>query len=230
MTILDTAYYKRGDRVYAQWRGSYFEKPRIIPGRVIDVVDEVGNTCFCGITCCGPEYGRASEGNFTKTKRVKLAINLPASRTFSQRRPTPAGTPAYWTFHPTYVRLLAHDPNWHPFKIRPFLTPDQFRPLGAYICTDLYGPGEPVWVWEDGWREAIVVNTNNWVSVRYLNGFADRKGNRAKSYRTCHVWPALCDFPQPVQNLTLVCGCKSPTEGAECAISHVRKRRHSHRG
>lgn len=193
--MLDASYFKPGDVVTVRWYKFW------IQGRVIGCTES-------------PEYRRRTrlfeefhnEGIFrgvfaidqpdeSSKYEIRVALNQPFdARILWRFRFYDTGIPMYEGFAPEYLRLEAHDPDWDPFTIEPYATASVNREFGAYLSGAHYEAGDPVWAWEENdWRAAIVVNVGRWISVRYLNDFQDRKGNRSKSYRTWQIWPVISE-------------------------------------
>lgn len=181
MRPLDVNYYQTGDIAHVEVGGT------TTPARIV---------------------GRSLSPN----RLLKVAISLPRPVYHNPHRIFPAGTPVFWMTDPLHARLISHDPGWNPYAARPFLSPDEYQVIsglpktrqadalchvGAYIPTSSYANGDPVWVWEQGWQAAVVVNVDRrWINVRYRRPYRNPKGQAAKSYRSQFVWPVLCDFPQ----------------------------------
>ncbi|VVJ23213.1 Uncharacterised protein [Amycolatopsis camponoti] len=153
---------------------------------------------------------------------VKVATSsFPADGYVEGVRVVPAGTPIYHVACAEDVHLVRRDPRWNPFVVEPFMTPDEYQVMGgaaqfqmsgmpglthvgAYQSATSYDLGDPVWVWERGWRKAEVLEAkSSWVQARYLEGFRRPNGWPSKSYRPAEVWPVICDFPAPVRKLAI---------------------------
>lgn len=191
MTVLPARFYQFGDKVTARWDKS----GPWTPGRVISAE---------------PPYC------------VRLAVSAPyCLQTESRLRILPLGTPVFSTFMSDDVRLEDHDPDWNPFAVQPFMTPEQYAVLsglpgfassgalglthvGAYMPGTWYETDDPAWAWEEGWRRATVINgQRSWVAVRYVDGYRRPNGYSSKSYRPAQIWPVLCDHPEPVQKIVV---------------------------
>lgn len=193
MTVLDASYFKRGDVVVVRWCEFWTH------GRVIG----------CAESSDYREHKRLfelyKEGLFEKAFSnppdeslkygVRVALNQPFdASTIWRFRFFETGMPVYREFTPDHVRLEAHDPDWNPFDVGPYAAAEVHRDFGTYLTGDYYQIHDPVWVWEENdWRAAIVVHVGRWISVRYLNNFRDRRGNRSKSYRTWQIWPVASE-------------------------------------
>lgn len=192
MAVLPARFYQFGDKVAARWDKSRWWTP----GRVVRT---------------GHPYN------------VKLAVSAPyCLQTESGLRMLPQGTPIFRTFmSDDDLRLEAHDPDWDPFAVQPFMTPEQYAVLsgfpgfaspgipglthvGVYIPGTWYQTGDPAWAWEEGWRRATVIDgKRSWVAVRYADGYRPPNGLISKSYRPAQVWPVLCDHPEPVRKIVV---------------------------
>jgi hypothetical protein len=210
---LDASYYQHGDKAYVSFGRKW------VPARVVGHA-KVRNWSSDFSIPPGVTNIESWQSRETYSTHIKVAMTLPHAIDLYDDRITPAGTPIFWVFPPDEVKLHSHDPAWNPHTYEPFMSPEQYqyisglprtntfkpplRHVGAYMNTASYQPGDPVWVWEESWRPATVKNTGErWVSVQYINGYRNRKGDRAKSYRSRWIWPALCDFPKVVKKLVL---------------------------
>jgi len=149
----------------------------------------------------------------------KVATSLHSAGIISGTRVIPAGTPIYLLAGVSDLRLIASDPDWDPYAIEPFMTPEQFEVLGgarqfpnatmpglthvgSYLPATDYDDEDPIWAWEAGWRRGVVMSSKrSWVAVRYVDGFRLRNGYPCKSYRPDRVWPVICDHPEPVRTI-----------------------------
>jgi hypothetical protein len=185
-----------GDKVRVKWYWS----EQWVPGRVLN-------------TFPPRRFGNRSTVRAVVSAPSEFWIN-------SSVRVVPAGTPLTWTFGDDFVRLVERDAGWNPFAVDPFMTPDEYSfiagvpgfprkldgvsHVGAYQSVSDYRSDDLVWVWEESWRPAVVVEAKDrWIRVRYLGGFKDGKGSPAKAYRATHVCPVICDFPEPVRAITV---------------------------
>ncbi|GHG41525.1 hypothetical protein GCM10017567_73770 [Amycolatopsis bullii] len=84
--------------------------------------------------------------------------------------------------------MVERDPDWDPYVAEPFLVPDEYAfiagapgfprkvygvsHVGAYQGVSDYRANDPVWVWEEAWRPAVVIDAGEkWIRVRYWGGF-----------------------------------------------------------
>lgn len=152
---------------------------------------------------------------------IRIATNIPHERNIRWRK-LPIGTPIYDEVRADQLRLEAHDPDWDPYSVVPFLIPSEYKVLGgwpgwrgvalpgalhvgAYIPVTSYSVNDPIWAWDDhGWRMASVINRDkSWVAARFLRGYRSQNGRTSRSYRAWQVWPALCDHPNAVHQIRL---------------------------
>lgn len=179
--------HRKGDKVHFRWPGT----DHWVPGRVIS--GDRYSTRVCASTPC--------------TVPVNWGV-----------RWLPVGTPTLIAVRPGEVHFVEADPTWSPYSVSPFLTPNDYRLLdeaptlvrrfrqshyGAYMPATYYLQDDPVWVWEKSWFRAIVVGSSrSWVNVALLDEYRDRKGIvHHKGFHPPYVWPAICDYPAPVQHI-----------------------------
>jgi hypothetical protein len=198
MTFLDASYYQRGDIIQACWADDAWISGRVIGRRetwrfrshkiALDSIRELGR---------GRNGDKFTIEPLAESEKyeVTIALNQPHDgRVLWQHRSYPVGMPTYWEFPPEALRLLAHDPEWDAFAVRPDVTAPDNKYWGTYLSGNYYHVGDPVWVWADnGWRPAKVKRIDRWISVLHDNKFRDSKGNASKSYRTWQVWPAVSE-------------------------------------
>lgn len=155
--------------------------------------------------------GRVIAGN---PEQTRVAVSVPTLKAVNWgTRWLPIGTPVYADIPTVEVQLIATDPAWDAYSVKPFMTPEEYRffdgnlkprfqvdhsgRLGAYMPATDYQPEDPIWVWEDSWHKAVVVSTaRSWINAR-LTEYRDRKGNTGKGFRPPFVWPAINDWPAP---------------------------------
>lgn len=179
--------HRRGDKVHFQWP----ESDHWVPGRVIG--SDASTTRVCASTPC------------------VVPVNWGV-------RWLPVGTPTYVAVPHAEIHFVEDDPMWNPYSVSPFLKPNEYRALGdaiklvrrfrpshfgAYMPATYYMPDDPVWVWENSWLRAVVVDSSrSWVNVRVLDEYRDKKGSvSSKGYHPPHVWPAICDYPAPMLHI-----------------------------
>ncbi|MEU4740090.1 hypothetical protein AB0G02_06425 [Actinosynnema sp. NPDC023658] len=193
MIVLSPDYFKLGDIVSVRWDDVW------IAGRVIACVESVrherqkrlfdryGESAIPGLAIAPPDESCRCA--------IRVAFNNPYyDVTLWRVRFFHKGMPLYDDFEAEDVRLDVHDPNWDAFAIEPYAGAHVHRERGMYPDGSYYKAGDPIWVWENKrWHPALVVSVGRWVSVRYLNGFRDRKGNSSKSYRTWQIWPIVSE-------------------------------------
>jgi len=78
--------------------------------------------------------------------------------------------------------------------------------VGAYNPGTAYDAGDPAWAWEKdgGWHRATIINgQRSWVTVRFVEGDRPPDGRVSKSYRPAKVWPAICDYPEPMLKIVI---------------------------
>lgn len=213
------SHFERGDKVLAP-----FGLTRV-PARVIGLTEEEEyvSPSIDHINLDDQESVRRialSDPEVVKVSRVRVAFSLPHEVDFVYGRTAPVGTPVFWNIDPEKVELQGEDPHWNPYGVMPFMTPSDYQVIsgvprsagftypmshvGAYMSTRYYSHSDPVWVWESRWVPAVVKNVDpRWVSVTYCGGYRNRKGDHSKSYKSSLVWPAICDFPEAITELTL---------------------------
>lgn len=169
--------------------------------------------------------GQWTPGRVIRAKHhpyVRLAVSAPYGlQTESGLRVLPPGTPIFSNVISDDLRLEAHDPDWDPFAVEPFMKPSEYAALGgfpgfaspgipglthvgAYTPGTWYETGDPAWAWEDGWRRATVIEgKRSWIAVRYVGGYRSARVRSSKSYRPAQIWPVLCDHPEPVHKVAV---------------------------
>jgi hypothetical protein len=200
MCVLDASYFKRGDLVHVTVRTEW--NSWRVPGRVIGLAEKPEYTSARYLF---EEYGARGlmrfgitldEPDASNRFNVRVTLNrCYETITIWRYRLFPVGMPIFDDFPAEDVELEVHDPGWDAFAVRPYADAEVNRACGRYLSGAYYQSDDLVWVWEDGgWRAATVVAVDRWISVRYLKNFANRRGDRAKSYRTWQVWPVASEF------------------------------------
>ncbi|MER7416481.1 hypothetical protein ABT346_06780 [Micromonospora peucetia] len=149
-----------------------------------------------------------SDNGLVPAPHVVVATHLPYMALPPGVRVLPIGTPAYASFPAADVETLERDSEWNAFAQQPSATPDKLRVIsgnprwriasypgithvGAYIPSTWYPRGAPVWVWENGWREAnIFESARGWIKVHFRNGY--RRPGGPKAYRPADICPVIC--------------------------------------
>ncbi|WP_189259894.1 hypothetical protein [Lentzea flava] len=188
-------YFKFGDIVSVRWHGNVW-----VPGRVVGHVETPAyeNERYRYENYLeSPEEYRNPIPPPDESNRfaVKVAINRPSfGEIYWRHRYFFAGFPTFDERSPDDVHLIGHDPSWDAFAVEPYAPAERYRSSGMYLPGNYYHNETPVWAWENGeWHPATVTNVERWISVRYLKGFRDSKGNGGKSYRTWQISPVISE-------------------------------------
>lgn len=221
MTEVVESMFQCGDQVVVRWLGQDVSKSYWVPARVVrtDTDRPMGRHLETNIRLTWVEW---EEYEAPRDVVVRASLSLPHPISVNNgTRMIPAGTPILYDFEPSDVRLLQRDHQWSPHHVKPFIDPSEYRLLGGspgcpllrspgythvggYLPSYWYQEGDPVWVWENGWRAATVISSSHrWIRVRYAGSFRDKRGNSGKGYRPPDVWAILCNHSSPNQHLTI---------------------------
>jgi hypothetical protein len=200
-----------GDKVVVQWDDHW------VAGRVL-------STAECGMTTRRRQ--QAPEGELIAAdmkladavldpvakEMARVSFSLPC--TFSVRngyRRIPGGTPAIRTFSASQMQFIEREPDWDPYGVKPFLTPEEFelrhdygKSMEAYVPPGWYSWGDYVWVWNQTWHPAEIGNSEGgWIRLRHGSHTKTSQTLKARGYRGYEVWPILCDHSAPYKALSV---------------------------